>query len=216
MQAGPSSFRAWLRWRAPGYVIDAATLSCVVGQLPSAGPRFLAHGICPSGATTLRSWRSSRLGIGFVPFSPLGPGFLTGKIDASTSFDSADFRSQVPRFSPEALRTNISLVDLVKRVAEQKGATPAQVALAWLLAQKHWVVPIPGTRSLERVKENIGAAEVELNADDLAEIDASLATIEVRGARLPEGALRLTGGGSHQSSLGRPRWSIGRSRAHTA
>jgi aryl-alcohol dehydrogenase-like predicted oxidoreductase len=134
------------------------------------------------------------LGIGFVPFSPLGAGFLTGKIDANTTFDTTDFRSQVPRFSPEALKANVALVDLVKSVAERKGATPAQIALAWLLAQKPWIVPIPGTRSLERVKENIGAAAVELNGDDLVEIDASLASIEVRGARLPEGALRLTGG----------------------
>ena len=134
------------------------------------------------------------LGIGFVPFSPLGAGFLTGKIDSEHQFDSSDFRSQVPRFSPAALKANMALVDLVRSVAERKGATPAQVALAWLLGQKPWIVPIPGTRSLDRLKENLGATEVELNPDDLVQISGALAAIEIQGARLPDGALKLTGG----------------------
>ena len=134
------------------------------------------------------------LAIGFVPFSPLGAGFLTGKIDSNTKFDSSDFRSQVPRFSPAALKANMALVDLVRSVAERKGATPAQVALAWLLGQKPWIVPIPGTRSLDRLKENLGATEVELNPDDLVQISGALAAIEIQGARLPDGALKLTGG----------------------
>jgi len=133
------------------------------------------------------------LGIGFVPFSPLGAGFLTGKIDTSTTFDSTDFRNSVPRFSPEAREANLALVDLLKDVAARKGATPAQIALAWLLAQKPWIVPIPGTTKLHRLEENLGSAEVQLTADDLREIDAAASRIELKGERLPEGALKMTG-----------------------
>jgi aryl-alcohol dehydrogenase-like predicted oxidoreductase len=134
------------------------------------------------------------LGIGFVPFSPLGAGFLTGSIDATTTFDSSDFRSQVPRFSPQALQQNVTLVELVRRVAERKGATLAQIALAWLLTRSPSIVPIPGTRSIGRMQENVGAADVELESADLAEISAALAQIEVEGERLPAGALELTQG----------------------
>ncbi|SHJ83364.1 Predicted oxidoreductase [Malonomonas rubra DSM 5091] len=133
------------------------------------------------------------LGIGFVPFSPLGAGFLTGQIDKTTKFDSTDFRSHVPRFSPEALDANFALVDLLRAVAERKKATPAQVAIAWLLAQKPWIVPIPGTKKLTRLDENLGALTVEMSADDLREIDATSARIKVQGARLPEGFLEMTG-----------------------
>jgi aryl-alcohol dehydrogenase-like predicted oxidoreductase len=133
------------------------------------------------------------LGIGFVPFSPLGKGFLTGKIDQTTTFESADFRSVLPRFSPEARRANMAFVDLLARVAEQKQATPAQIALAWLLAQKPWIVPIPGTTRLERLEENIGAAGVELTAEDLREIDGAAAKIAPAGDRYPEELEQLTG-----------------------
>jgi aryl-alcohol dehydrogenase-like predicted oxidoreductase len=133
------------------------------------------------------------LGIGFVPFSPLGAGFLTGKIDENTKFDSSDFRNIVPRFTPEARKANQALVDLVGKVAEQKRATSAQVALAWLLAQKPWIVPIPGTPKLHRLDENIGAGSVEFTSDDLREIDSAASRIMLQGARLPEGALRMTG-----------------------
>jgi aryl-alcohol dehydrogenase-like predicted oxidoreductase len=133
------------------------------------------------------------LGIGFVPFSPLGAGFLAGKIDASTTFDSSDFRNSVPRFSPEAREANLALVDLLKDVAARKGATPAQIALAWLLAHKPWIVPIPGTTKLHRLEENLGSTAVRLTADDLREIDAAASRIELKGERLPEGALKLTG-----------------------
>ena len=133
------------------------------------------------------------LGIGFVPFSPLGAGFLTGKIDADTKFDPTDFRNSVPRFSPEARKANRVLVDLVKGIAERKGATPAQVALAWLLAQKPWIVPIPGTTKLHRLEENLAAVDVDLTADDLRQISAELAKIKVEGERLPEAALKMTG-----------------------
>lgn len=131
------------------------------------------------------------LGIGFVPFSPLGRGFLTGKIDPSTTFDSADFRSTVPRFTPENLRANQALLDLLARIAAEKQATPAQVALAWLLAKKPWIVPIPGTTKLHRLEENLGAAAVELTRDDLSEIDREVSRIEVHGARYSESAQRL-------------------------
>jgi aryl-alcohol dehydrogenase-like predicted oxidoreductase len=134
------------------------------------------------------------LGIGFVPFSPLGAGFLTGKIDTTTQFDSTDFRNQVPRFAPEARAANLALVDLLKRIAERKKATPAQIALAWLLAQKPWIVPIPGTTKRHRLEENVGAANVELTADDLREIEVAAAKITVQGARLPESVLKLTNG----------------------
>lgn len=133
------------------------------------------------------------LGIGFVPFSPLGKGFLTGKIDENTTFDSADFRNIVPRFSPEARKANQAVVDLIEKFAEQKNATPAQIALAWVLAQKPWIVPIPGTTKLHRLKENIGAVEVELTADDLREIDAATSQITVQGARYPENLQKLVG-----------------------
>jgi aryl-alcohol dehydrogenase-like predicted oxidoreductase len=133
------------------------------------------------------------LGIGFVPFSPLGAGFLTGKIDANTTFDSSDFRNISPRFTPEARKANQVLVDLLGRVAEQNQATPAQIAIAWLLAQKPWIVPIPGTTKLHRLEENIGAVNVELTPDDLSEIERAASKIPVQGARLPEAALKLTG-----------------------
>ena len=133
------------------------------------------------------------LGIGFVPFSPLGRGFLTGKIDENTTFDSSDFRNSVPRFTPEARKANQALVDLLSRVAERKKATPAQIALAWLLAQKPWIVPIPGTTKAQRLEENIGAAAVELTSDDLREIDDAASTITVQGARYPESMQRMTG-----------------------
>jgi aryl-alcohol dehydrogenase-like predicted oxidoreductase len=133
------------------------------------------------------------LGIGFVPFSPLGRGFLTGKIDENTTFDSSDFRNSVPRFTPEARKANQALVDLLRKVAERKKATPAQIALAWLLAQKPWIVPIPGTTKAQRLEENIGAAAVELTSDDLREIDDAASTITVQGARYPESLQRMTG-----------------------
>lgn len=133
------------------------------------------------------------LGIGFVPFSPLGASFLTGKIDASTQFDATDFRNQVPRFAPEARKANLALVELLKAVAERKAATPAQVALAWLLARKPWIVPIPGTTKLHRLEENLGATALDLSADDLQQIDQQLSTIQVQGDRLPEAALKMTG-----------------------
>lgn len=132
------------------------------------------------------------LGIGFVPWSPLGAGFLTGKIDASTTLEAGDFRSASPRFSAEARAANQGLVDLLNRIAAAKGATPAQIALAWLLAQKPFIVPIPGTRRLDRVRENLGAADVVLTAADLAEIAAGAAQITVQGARLPEAVLKLS------------------------
>lgn len=132
------------------------------------------------------------LGIGFVPWSPLGQGFLTGKIAVNTEFDSADWRSRFPRFTPEAMQANQAFVDLLNRVATRKQATPAQIALAWLLAQKPWIVPIPGTRRLDRIEENIGAAKVMLTSDDLAEIERAASTISVQGARLPEAILKLS------------------------
>jgi aryl-alcohol dehydrogenase-like predicted oxidoreductase len=133
------------------------------------------------------------LGIGFVPFSPLGAGFLTGKIDENTKFDPTDFRNMVPRSSPEARKANMALVDLVTAVAERKGATPAQVALAWLLAQKPWIVPIPGTTKLHRLEENLGAVNVELTEADLKEIDEASSSLKLEGARLPEAMLKMTG-----------------------
>jgi aryl-alcohol dehydrogenase-like predicted oxidoreductase len=132
------------------------------------------------------------LGIGFVAFSPLGAGFLTGKIDTSTTFSGSDFRSISPRFEADARAANMAVVDLLKRIAARKGATPAQIALAWLLAQESWIVPIPGTRQLERLEENIGAAAVELTNADLREIADAVSKITVQGARLPEAVLKLT------------------------
>jgi aryl-alcohol dehydrogenase-like predicted oxidoreductase len=172
---------------------------------PGAGTVRRAHAVQP--VTAVQSeyslwWRGpeaeilptcEELGIGFVPFSPLGAGFLTGKIDPNTKFDSSDFRATVPRFAPDALRANMAFVDLLREVAKRRGATPAQIALAWLLTQKPWIVPIPGTTKLQRLKENLGAANVELTVDDLREIGDGASRITVQGARLPEAALRLTG-----------------------
>jgi len=133
------------------------------------------------------------LGIGFVPFSPLGKGFLTGKIDESTKFDSSDFRNSVPRFTPEARKANQALVDLLGVIAKRKNATPAQIALAWLLAQKPWIVPIPGTTKLHRLDENLGSASLELTSNDIQEIESAASKITVQGARYPEHLQRLVG-----------------------
>ncbi len=164
-----------------------------------------AHAVQP--VTALQSeyslwWRApeaevlptlEELGIGFVPFSPLGKGFLTGKIDENTTFDRSDFRNIVPRFTPEARKANQALVDLLREIAERKKATPAQIALAWLLAQKPWIVPIPGTTKLSRLEENIGAVAVELTSDDLREIESAASKITVQGARYPEELEKRTG-----------------------
>jgi aryl-alcohol dehydrogenase-like predicted oxidoreductase len=133
------------------------------------------------------------LGIGFVPFSPLGKGFLTGMIDESTTFDSTDFRNIVPRFEPEARKANRVLVDLISSMAERKNATPAQITLSWLLAQKPWIVPIPGTTKMERMIENMDAAAVELTADDLREIEGAASRITIQGARYPEALEKRAG-----------------------
>jgi aryl-alcohol dehydrogenase-like predicted oxidoreductase len=133
------------------------------------------------------------LGIGLVPYSPLGKGFLTGKIDENAKFDSTDFRSTLPRFTPEALKTNQALIDLLGRIAKRKNATPAQIALAWLLAQKPWIAPIPGTTKLSRLEENIGALSIRLAPEDLREIDAAASKITVEGARYPERLEKMTG-----------------------
>jgi len=175
--------------------------------LSEAGAETLrrAHAVHP--VTALQSeyslwWRKpeddvlpvcEELGIGFVPFSPLGRGFLTGKIDENTTFDSSDFRNVVPRFTPEARKANQVVVDLLRTIGERKNATPAQIALAWLLAQKPWIVPIPGTTKLHRLEENIGAADVELTPDDLREINEATEKITVQGARYPEALERRTG-----------------------
>jgi aryl-alcohol dehydrogenase-like predicted oxidoreductase len=132
------------------------------------------------------------LGIGFVPFSPLGKGFLTGRIDETTAFDSGDFRNTVPRFSAENRRANQALVALLQAIAIRKGATPGQVALAWLLARKPWIVPIPGTTKRHRLQENIGAADLELTPDDLVDIERAASTIPIHGARYPEALERLS------------------------
>ncbi len=164
-----------------------------------------AHAVVP--VTALQSeyslwWRKpeaeviptlEELGIGLVPYSPLGKGFLTGKIDENTTFDSSDFRSTLPRFTPEALKANQALIDLLGSIAEQKQATPAQIALAWLLAKKPWIVPIPGTTKLHRLEENIGATSVELTPEDLRDIDDAAAKIAVQGARYPEKLEQMTG-----------------------
>jgi aryl-alcohol dehydrogenase-like predicted oxidoreductase len=134
-----------------------------------------------------------QLGIGFVPYSPLGKGYLTGKIDENTTFDSTDFRSTLPRFTPEALKANQVLIDLLGSIAGRKKATPAQIALAWLLAQKPWIIPIPGTTKLHRLDENIGAVSVELTPEDLRSIDAAASKITVQGARYPEKLEQMTG-----------------------
>ncbi len=133
------------------------------------------------------------LGIGFVPYSPLGKGFLTGKMDEKTTFDSSDFRRTLPRFTPEALKANQALIRLLGSIAERKKATPAQIALAWLLAQKPWLVPIPGTTKLHRLDENIGAVAVDLTPDDLRDIDDAASKITVQGARYPERLEQMTG-----------------------
>ena len=171
--------------------------------LSEAGPQTIrrAHAVQPVAALQSEYslwWREAEivptleeLGIGLVPFSPLGKGFLTGKISAATSFDSSDIRSTIPRFTLEARKANLALVDLLGRIAAQMNATPAQVVLAWLLAQKPWIVPIPGTRRVERLDENLAAAAVELTADDLGEIEGAAAQIQVQGARYPEHLQRL-------------------------
>jgi aryl-alcohol dehydrogenase-like predicted oxidoreductase len=133
------------------------------------------------------------LGIGFVPYSPLGRGFLTGKIDENTTFDKSDFRNIVPRFTPEARKANQAVVDLLRKIADQKKATPAQIALAWLLAQKPWIAPIPGTTKLARLDENLGAAAVELSSGDLREIDSAASKITIQGDRYPENLQRMVG-----------------------
>jgi aryl-alcohol dehydrogenase-like predicted oxidoreductase len=133
------------------------------------------------------------LGIGLVPYSPLGKGFLTGKIGEDAKFDSSDFRSTLPRFTPEALKANQALIELLGRIGRRKKATPAQIALAWLLAQKPWIVPIPGTTKLHRLDENIGAVAVGLTPDDLREIDSAASRITVQGARYPEKLEQMTG-----------------------
>ncbi len=133
------------------------------------------------------------LGIGFVPFSPLGKGFLTGAMNENTKLDSTDFRSTLPRFTPEAMKANQALVDLLGTIAKKKNATPAQIALAWLFAQKPWIVPIPGTTKLHRLDENIGAVSVELTPDDLREIESAASKITVQGARYPEKLEQMTG-----------------------
>jgi aryl-alcohol dehydrogenase-like predicted oxidoreductase len=136
---------------------------------------------------------AEELGIGLVPYSPLGRGFLTGKMDENTKLESGDFRATLPRFKPEAMRANQAVVELLERVAKQKGATPAQIALAWLLAQKPWIVPIPGTTKISRLEENVGAVEIELSADELREIDHSARKIPVQGERYPEHVERMAG-----------------------
>jgi len=133
------------------------------------------------------------LGIGFVPFSPLGRGFLTGKIDENTAFDRNDFRNSLPRFTPEARKANQALIEVLRALGLRKKATPAQIALAWLLARKPWIVPIPGTRKLERLEENIGAAALELTTGDLREIDEAASRITVHGARYPEHLMKMVG-----------------------
>ena len=133
------------------------------------------------------------LGIGFVPFSPLGRGFLTGKMDDKTTFDSSDFRNSLPRFTPDARKANEALLDLIRQIAERKKVTPAQISLAWLLAQKPWIVPIPGTTKLNRLEENIGAVAVELTSDDLREIENAASQITIQGARYPEKLQQMTG-----------------------
>ena len=175
--------------------------------LSEPGPQTIrrAHAVQPVTAVQNEYslwWRKSEdevlpvleeLGIGFVPYSPLGRGFLTGKMNENTTFDTTDFRNTLPRFTPEARKANQSLVDLLGEIATRKKATPAQIALAWLLAQKPWIVPIPGTTKLKRLEENVGAAEIELTRDDLSEIERAASQIEVQGARYPEHLERMTG-----------------------
>jgi aryl-alcohol dehydrogenase-like predicted oxidoreductase len=197
--------------------VPIADVAGAVKDLIQAG-KVMHFGLSEAGAETIRRahavqpvtaiqseysiwWRApeehvlpacQELGIGFVPFSPLGRGFLTGKIDETTTFDSADIRSRMPRFTPEAMRANRVVVDLLAEIGDKKGATPAQIALAWLLAQKPWVVPIPGSRKLERLDENIGAIGIELTPDDLQEIEIALSKIEVQGSRYPADLEKMT------------------------
>jgi aryl-alcohol dehydrogenase-like predicted oxidoreductase len=189
----------------------AGTVKELIGEgkvkhfgLSEAGVRTIRRAHAVQEVTALQSeyslwWREpeaeilptlEELGIGFVPFSPLGKGFLTGKIDETTTFDSSDFRTTVPRFTPENRKTNQALVDLVRRIAEKKQTTPAQIALAWVLARKPWIVPIPGTTKLHRLEENLGAADVELTPDDLREIENATAEITLHGERYSEGSQR--------------------------
>jgi aryl-alcohol dehydrogenase-like predicted oxidoreductase len=175
--------------------------------LSEAGAETIRHAHAVQPVTAVQSeyslwWREveaevlpacEELGIGFVPFSPLGRGYLTGKIDENTTFASVDIRSRLPRYTPEARKANRVVIDLLARIGEQKGATPAQIALAWLLAQKPWIVPIPGSRKLERLDENIGALAVELTADDLQEIESAISKITVQGDRYPKDLKKMTG-----------------------
>jgi aryl-alcohol dehydrogenase-like predicted oxidoreductase len=186
-------------------LIDAGKVKYFGLSEASVGTIRRAHAVQPLAAVQSEYslwWRGpeaelipalEEMGVGFVPFSPLGAGFLTGKIDSSTRFDATDFRSKVPRFAPEALQTNMALVDIVRKVADRKGATPAQIALAWLLAQKPWIVPIPGTTKLHRLQENLGAMSVTLDPADLQEIESAASQLVLQGARLPEAVLKMTG-----------------------
>jgi aryl-alcohol dehydrogenase-like predicted oxidoreductase len=175
--------------------------------LSEAGAETIHHAHAVQPVTAVQSeyslwWRTpeeevlptcEELGIGFVPYSPLGKGFLTGKIDENTTFHSSDIRSRIPRFTPEARKANQALVDLLDKIAERKKATPAQIALAWLLAQKPWIVPIPGSRKLERLEENLGALAIVLTSDDLRDIESALSKIKIQGGRYPEDLERQTG-----------------------
>jgi hypothetical protein len=180
--SGPFDLDLWMGPTRPAALMPSS---------PSA--RFRANSLFLRGPEAGILPTLEELGIGFVPFSPLGAGFLTGKINEHTKFDSTDFRNVVPRFSPEARKANQALVDLLGKFAEQKKATPAQVAIAWLLAQKPWIVPTPGTTKQFRLEENIGAVAVQLTSDDLREIDSAASKIKPQDARLLEGALRMTG-----------------------
>jgi len=198
--------------------IPIEDVAATVGELIKEG-KVKHFGLSEAGAETIRKahavqpvtalqseyslwWREpeseilptlEELGIGFVPFSPLGKGFLTGKIDENTQFDANDFRNIVPRFSPEARKANQPLVDLLRQFAAKRNATPAQIALAWVLAQKPWIAPIPGTTKLHRLEENLGAVDIEFTGEDLAEIDKITSEIAVEGARYPEALAKLTG-----------------------
>jgi aryl-alcohol dehydrogenase-like predicted oxidoreductase len=191
-------------------------LAPVRGQVAIATKFGFKHAVQP--LTALQSeyslwWREpeaevlptlEELGIGFVPFSPLGKGFLTGQIDAQTTFDKTDFRNIVPRFTPEARKANLAFVDLLRGMADRKKATPARIALAWLLAQKRWIVPIPGTRKLERLEENLGAVELHLTPEDLREIGSAASTITVQGARYSGRLQSLVGRRRARGRLHRP------------
>lgn len=206
--AGPSTFaRSWTRCVAGAVknLIHEGKVKHFGLSEPGVQTIRRAHAVQPIAAVQNEYslwWRKpeaevipvlEELGIGLVPYSPLGKGFLTGTIDETTTFDSTDFRARLPRFTPEARQANQVLVDLLTTIAEQKSATPAQIALAWLLAQKPWVVPIPGTTKLHRLEENISAASIELTPDDLQEIDRVASQIHVQGDRYPEALEQLTG-----------------------